>query len=236
MHRYESGLFGGRTIVALFIILAGALLLAQNMGVDISINVWELWPLILIFVGFGHLIRPGSNRQPLNGIILIGIGLIFLGNNLDWFYLDFAQLWPIILILVGLMMIRSHSWKSEQDISDKDSIKLSLILGGGEHRFTSKQLSGAKITAVMGGGQIDLRESEMSGNELVLDVFTVMGGLEIRIPQHWEVNVQTLPILGGVENKTRFSKKMSENEFGSSASKQLTIKGTLIMGGLEIRN
>lgn len=37
------------------------------------------------------------------GIILIIIGFLFLGNNLDWFYFDWATLWPALMILGGVI-------------------------------------------------------------------------------------------------------------------------------------
>lgn len=37
------------------------------------------------------------------GIILIVIGFLFLGHNLDWFYLEWGNLWPLFLIAGGVL-------------------------------------------------------------------------------------------------------------------------------------
>lgn len=42
------------------------------------------------------------------GIALITLGVIFLGHNYDWFYIDwsfFSQFWPVLIILAGLNLI-----------------------------------------------------------------------------------------------------------------------------------
>jgi len=50
-----------------------------------------------------------SKNRPVGPIILIGLGLLFLLNNFEWF--DFgrvARFWPLILIGVGVMMFRNR--------------------------------------------------------------------------------------------------------------------------------
>ena len=78
----------------------------------------------------------------------------------------------------------------------------------------------------MGGVNLDLREADIAGERAVLDVFAFMGGVEIRIPEAWTVDVGTTSIMGGVEDKTR----------GAAGGKRLVLKGAVIMGGIDIRN
>ena len=79
----------------------------------------------------------------------------------------------------------------------------------------------------MGGVNFDLREADIAGERAVIHVFAMMGGLEIRIPEEWTVEVGVTSLMGGVEDKTR----------GTAVStKRLVLKGTVIMGGIEIRN
>ncbi len=236
MGHYQNSPFNTRSILSLAIIIAGIVLLAENLGMDIHINIWEWWPLIIIFIGISQLIRPSVHRQPLSGIILIFVGLVFMGNTLDLFYFDFGDLWPVFLILIGASMLRQHSRSKSNEISGQNMVNLSMILGGGEYRFNSKNFTGGKITAVMGGGTLDLTDAEMEGNETVLDVFALMGGLEVRIPKHWHLYVSATPILGGVEDKTYNAHTANNGEDFPSAGKRLTITGSLIMGGLEVRN
>ena len=236
MGHYQNNPFNTRTIISLAVIMAGIVLLAENLGMDIHINIWEWWPLILILIGIGQLMRPSAHRQPLSGILLVFIGLVFLGNTLDFFYFDMRDLWPVFLILAGLSMLRRHSRLKFNAVSGQDSLNISMILGGGEYRFNSQNFNGGKITAIMGGGTLDLTETEMENNEAELDVFALMGGLDIRIPKHWHLHVTATPILGSVEDKTYNAHPESDGLDMHRTEKRLTITGSLIMGGLEVRN
>ncbi|MFA4873545.1 MAG: DUF5668 domain-containing protein [Patescibacteria group bacterium] len=43
------------------------------------------------------------------GIILIGLGILFLLQNFGWFYMNWrnvGRLWPLLLILLGLSSLR----------------------------------------------------------------------------------------------------------------------------------
>ncbi len=44
----------------------------------------------------------GELKSLIWGIILILIGFLFLGHNLDWFYLEWEELWPLLMIAGGV--------------------------------------------------------------------------------------------------------------------------------------
>ncbi len=63
--------------------------------------------------------KPRKSKDPrgkmVSGIILLGIGVLFMLNNLDIIFID--QSWPFILIIVGLAllvgaMFRKHDAES----------------------------------------------------------------------------------------------------------------------------
>lgn len=62
---------------------------AKNMG-ERPADPLELW----------------SKNRPIGPVILIGLGLLFLLNNFDWF--SFKYFWPIVLIGVGILMFRNR--------------------------------------------------------------------------------------------------------------------------------
>lgn len=238
-HQAGRNIFDVRMIIGLFIVAAGIGLLLENLGIVHDIRVWGWWPAILILVGVGYLIRPQGQRQVLNGLIAAGLGIIFLGNNLDWFDVDFSDLWPVLLILIGLAIILHHRKVKPGgggQGNGNDQINLSLILGGGEHFYTSQQLKGGKISAIMGGANIDLRRADMAGNEMTLDIFCLMGGIDLRIPDNWQLNIKVLPVLGGVENRTYRGDVSADSGFHDVTKKTLHITGMAIMGGVEVKN
>jgi phage shock protein C len=55
--------------------------------------------------------KPGITRY-LPGIALIGIGLVFLFNNL-FFWFDIEHLWPLILVAVGILLILNAIRKTD---------------------------------------------------------------------------------------------------------------------------
>jgi len=195
-----------------------------------EINVWDFWPVILILLGLSLIARPSEFRQPLGGLILILIGLLFLLHNLAIIPYDIGDLWPFFLILIGFYVIKSAlSRSSGKPPTSGDYINLSFVLGGGDFRFNTQNFKGGKVDAIMGGGMIDLRDADFKEDEVFFESFVLCGGVEIRVPEHWQVNVQGSPLLGGMENKTTYVDS-------GKPSKKLTIKATTIMGGVEIKN
>jgi hypothetical protein len=79
----------------------------------------------------------------------------------------------------------------------------------------------------MGGHEIDLRPAKISAGPAVIDLFVWWGGVEIRVPPDWKVTNEALPLLGGVEDNT-----VAPQE----ARGHLILKGTVIMGGVEVKN
>jgi predicted membrane protein len=91
----------------------------------------------------------------------------------------------------------------------------------------NKQLKGGSVSTIMGGCELDFRNADMEKEEMVLEISSIMGGVDILVPSHWQVVMHGTPILGSVEDKTT----KPENP-----TKKLIIKGSAIMGGVEIKN
>ena len=79
----------------------------------------------------------------------------------------------------------------------------------------------------MGGINLDLRDATMEGSEATIDVSTLMGGVNIRVPRKWRVVNRIVPVMGGVKDST---------ESPAEGSPRLVLQGVVLMGGLEIRN
>jgi hypothetical protein len=52
---------------------------------------------------------------------------------------------------------------------------------------------------VIGGAEIDLREAELIGHELEIRCYSVLGGIEITVPDGVDVSVELVAVLGGRE-------------------------------------
>jgi predicted membrane protein len=231
-------------ILGLVIIAAGTVALLSNLNVIRDVDVWDWWPVILILIGFDKIFKPREYRQFYSGLVWILFGVLFLLNTLYVLDFNFWEIWPVAIILIGLAIIRHGFFPgrhmplggSKNYSKDIDFIDITTVVGGGEHGFNSQKLTGGRITTVMGGTEVDLRNADMEGDSLVLDTLTVMGGTEIYIPTDWEVIFQGVPVLGSFENKTRKRIPANDSAGKKKKAKQLIVKGTTIMGGLEVKN
>jgi predicted membrane protein len=115
----------------------------------------------------------------------------------------------------------------DQHTDSRDFIHATVILGAFNRRCPSQKFRGGDLTAIMGGGKVDLRDAQIQEKEAVLDIFTLMGGLEIQVPSGWTVEPRFTPILGGYQDRTT---RVSES------NQRLVINGTAIMGSVTIFN
>ena len=230
MTRIVRNIFDIKTLIGFFVIIIAIVLLLRNMEIIPYFNMWAFWPVFLIVIGLSQVLQPVESRQILSGSIFLIVGGLFLLNNMDIIYFRFRDLWPFILLAVGFSILRQAMSGTKSSDTESDFLNLTFILGGGDHKFNSKSLKGGKITAIMGGGKIDLREADITEDEIFFEIFAFWGGVELIVPQSWQVNMKALPILGGVENKT------SPDPNGASTVKRMTIRGTTIMGGMEVKN
>lgn len=215
-----------RFITGFAIILLGGLFLANNLNiVDTTDFLSDWWPLAIILAGI--LIFINNTRSYLLSLFVICIGTLLQLRALEMFDFNPWQLvWPVVIIMVGLSILLNQSaYKKRVTNSDRNNI--TAILGGSDQRNSSDDFKGSKITAVLGGVKLDLHKAVIR-KEATIDVFTLMGGVEIIVPRNVVVRNQTSAILGGIENKAD-----PDKEKGAPV---LYITGDVIMGGVEIKN
>jgi len=103
------------------------------------------------------------------------------------------------------------------------------VLSSSRRRWGPNVFRSAEATCMMGGGEIDLRDAHLGPDGTAyIDVFVLMGGLNIFVPPGWTVVCHVMPIMGGVMDKTR--------TIPSATTQQLILRGTAMMGGVEISN
>jgi hypothetical protein len=71
------------------------------------------------------------------------------------------------------------------------------IMSGSQRRGRFRAVGRINAVAIMGGDEIDLREAEIEGGELTVNVFTLMGGANIYIPDSIELEVGGFSLMGG---------------------------------------
>ncbi len=225
-----------KLIIGLAIILIGVLALLANLGFDTDIGIWDYWPVILILIGLSMILQPAEYRNAFTGFLFVVIGFLFLLDNFDIIDFGFNLIWPVLIILIGIAIVRHGIGDGRGALLDAEHINLMAILGGGGYNYTSKALRGGRIFAFMGGAKLNLREADILEDSMVIDVFAMMGGVEIRVPVEWQVTMHGIPILGGMDNKTSSLSDEGRATSQPASGKRLIIKGIAIMGGVEVKN
>lgn len=181
------------------------------------------WPVALIVAAALMLMNDRRNYGwPL---FLAGLGAILLSNNLHITAIDLGDIFlPALVIMFGVSMLLNVSHRRAE--SENNDEEVTAILSGASNKNVSKDYTGAKITAVMGGVEMDLSHAQIK-NQARLDVFVLMGGLELRVPDDVIVKNRSAVMLGGFEDKTRPTETKS--------APVLYIDGSIVMGGIEIK-
>jgi predicted membrane protein len=229
-HSPASGLFFGGVIVAI-----GLLLLLDNMHIIRMRDVWQYWPLLLVVFGLSRIVECHTPSSLIWGglVALIG-GLIFL-DNLYPGMINFNFIWPLIIIAFGLTLL----WKALErrksldgvDVSTDPSTSMMAIFGGTQRKIAAQDFKGGDALAIFGGLELDLRGAKMAGDRAVLDVNATFGGVELRVPESWHVEVKTVAVFGGVDDKT-IPPKSDPN----TPAPCLVLTGTTVFGGVSVRN
>ncbi len=214
--------------LGLIIIFLGILFTLDNLNL-VSAGVYlRYWPALLLAYGAYRLMEPGDPPHFIPGILFTVVGGVLLLNTLQ-FHLEFHRFWPLLLVLLGMTII-SHAFRRRHGISADSSSVVSAFafLSGVQRTCRSQSFRGGEFTAIMGGCEIDLRQAAMEADETVINTFSFWGGIEIRVPDHWTVSAEILPLMGGCDDHTE--------THGEGPHKHLVIKGLAIMGGVEVRN
>lgn len=238
VHSRHSGIWTG-----LFILLIGIVALAKSTISWVPDWVFS-WQMLLIafgvFIGARHNFRGGA------WLVLILVGGIFLIREI-YPEFHFRQMWPIVLIVVGLFIIlrprRGWKWdgnkktegtsdqffSEDTDYSKEDFIDSTSIFGGAKKIVISKNFKGGNIVNIFGGTELDLSQADFTGTA-VLELETIFGGTKLLVPSNWSVKSEAATIFGGIEDKRKMPSTVEAPE------KTLVIRGTVIFGGIDIKS
>ena len=97
-----------------------------------------------------------------------------------------------------------------------------------ELKPTSTPFKGANLGSVMGGVVLDLSQAQMDGDTAIIDVFTVMGGIEIFVPRDWNVTTKVVSFMGACVDKRRPTTL--------PATKTVIVRGFAFLGGIDIKD
>ena len=233
-----------RIFCGLLLVALGIMVLLDTTGLagEKTEVVGTYWPTLLIGWGVWGILRSGF-RLRIGSLIILALGVVLLLSNLNLLAWNAGQLWPVLVILLGLAIIgrlarpgrwvrrrigRRGSASARETVLGSDSSG-SYVFSGGRERVTSQEYRGGAISAICGGLELDLREARLGDSQVTLEVTVVCGGMEIMVPKDWMVHMQPSVVLGGAELQRRQPKI-------EDASGELIITGTVICGGIEVKD
>jgi hypothetical protein len=213
------------------LLVIGVLLFLRSLGL-LEGEIFRFWPLLLVAVG---LLKLATAANPVDR--LIGMGLLAFGSlrmAATAFRLDVGPLdiLATVLIVVGAAIVwrgvRGTGFENVARVEAmRDYIDALAFMGGYGTKCVSQRFRGGEVSVLMGGIELDLRGASMEA-PAVMDVFVMWGGIEIRVPDDWDVELRGTPILAGFEDKTRPQP--------NAGPKRLIVRGVAIMAGVELKN
>jgi len=229
-HHHLHGIFPGLVLIAW-----GGLLLLREVGVlDPTLRVIDFWPLVII--GLGLSIAVGRRRL---GSILLGLAVALLGAGMLAQRLGYAvgvaHLWPILLIAAGIGVMwngftrRGGPRLANEQVSANE-LQRAVTMGGLALVVDSQHFRGGSLSVTMGEIRADLRRAAMAGDEVALDLSLTMGGIELYVPNNWQVVSDLSPFMGAVEDKTE------PRPDASGVQRRLVLRGKITMGAVTIKN
>jgi cell wall-active antibiotic response 4TMS protein YvqF len=224
-----------QVVVGLMVIAVGVIFTLDNLGIIYAEDYLRYWPIGLVLIGAVKVWHARKDGQGwFSGLLFLGVGSYMLINHLIYIRLDAREILPLFLVFLGGFMVwrgvfgRARSSRFGDGLSRFSSL---AVMGGVARRSNSPQFEGADLTAIMGGCDVDLRDASIAPNtEAIIDVFAFWGGIDLKVPEDWVIVNRVIPLMGGVDDKTRTPIASSEPQ------KRLVVRGIVIMGGIAIRN
>lgn len=134
----------------------------------------------------------------------------------------------VFAVLKGVAFAIAKAFEGDTTASD-DDFKLLAVMDGRQLDSEAEALRTGSATAVMGGIDIDLSNATLDPGGAHLALKAVMGGMQLTVPKHWRVDVETDERGGGIEVDTP---NPSEAEDGAP---RLFVEAYARMGGILIQ-
>jgi len=102
------------------------------------------------------------------------------------------------------------------------------IMSGVERQSRWTPAPAMKAVAVMGGVELDFRGASVTSRNLELTAVAFMGGVDITVPEDWEVSMSGLAFMGG--------RDIQGSCTADEPAVRLHVSGWAVMGGVVIKH
>jgi hypothetical protein len=221
-------------VFGLFVTALGVILGLDSLGIADAGYIVRFWPVGLMMLGGTIATRPEPHGR-FWGFFWIFVGGWLLLRNLDILRVGFWQLfWPMVLVWIGgNLILKTMRQAGHFKVDNSRAERLFAVMSESKRRYDGRPFEGAYMTGFMGGCVLDLRRAAIQpGETKVVEVFGMMVGHEIKAPQDWSVKMDVLPIMAEVKDKRVPS--VAPPPLGVAAAPQLVVRGSVVMGSVEI--
>ena len=243
--------FTPNLVVGIGVTLLGVLLTLDKLEMTDALVWLRYWPVLLTLFGLSIAYQAlrggrGDKAPPILSAPLV-----------------------ILLIFVGIMASRFSERTSQAAVANAEaegSITMHALMSGNRRVVTNDQFRRGDVTTFMGESRLDLRQTSIApGEEAVVEIFTVMGSTTVYVPEGWVVDIDAVPVMGGVRDARRQPVAESSDDDGNDADgdrrekqesapaspappvvqppgaasgppPRLVLRGFIMMGGLVIRS
>ena len=229
-------------------IVVGIVWLLKNMGM-IATDIFDIivsWQMLVMYVG----VFSFFSRRYVGGGMTFLFGLYFLMPELDWMDGSGLTIWPLLLVLAGIVILfsprkkndayrknRGEATGNEADTGTKSEfvnidgyVESDNTFSSVEQIILEPVFKGARIKVLFGGTILDLRRTKLEGPRTYIDIDCTFAGVEIYVPNDWRLHFNVRPLLGGVEDK-RFNASVDMDK-----EHVLVVRGNATFGGIEFKS
>ena len=252
MRRRRQG--GPPGLVGVVLVFLGVLFLLENLNlIEARSLLRTYWPALLVAWGVARLLSGRRGERVFGGTAIVAGGLLLSNRLLGWDIEIWRIFWPLLLIALGVHFLvhsrrrsahpRMHDpspsdasavdadeiGPGQDEVADESATFTQLaFMASVQRKNVSQALRGGRVNAFMGAAVIDLRECRMASGEVLVDVFTMMGEVVLRIPRDWAVDSRVSAVMASVEDRADVP--------ADASAKRLVVHGSAFMGNVEITN
>ncbi len=218
----------GRVLVGAALVVAGALILADQAGFgDAGTVIGRGWPVLIVAFGLLQVSLDPAARTAGVFLVAIGLGLLAVTSGVvGRDALRFAL--PAALLALGAWVLLgrpSPQLRSERD----DTVHFLVAFAARRVAATSPVFAGGSASVFFGSGNLDLRQAVPTADGARVGATVLFGNLYVVVPEGWRITMRGFPILGGWDDTTR-------KDGIPEGAPRLTVGGLVMFGGLEIRH
>ena len=197
------------------LILLGTVLILDRMQLVDASQLLRFWPVGLVIFGAALVMQSfqrADATQP--------------AHRHDGFNAGHVIVWVIIALLFSQGFSRGVTVRTDSS----ETANVVAVMSRHQRISSASVFRAAEMTTIMGRADLDLRKTTVApGEEGVIEVFTLMGGSTIRVPEGWHVDLRATPVMGGIRDRRTGARD-------AAGAPRIVIRGFIMWGGLDIRS